>query len=491
MIPKHLKPITETKYLSAENTWRYRGIMRTFYIFDQQYRHWLNKDEVFEALSKEASFQDYTPEQCRQDLDILVGWGNLSAVQDSSKVTTYQQFVNKQFRYQMTAYAIEIERMTLRLENILIEGGSLEPTLLERIVSEVKQFKAMTQVDDQQAGAWWSLLSADFQRLNQNYQDYIREWYSIKAEELMKSRSFLAYKEKLIEYLRHFIKELQHHAFEIERVLKALTLDERRLMVEKISRYEFEIPRLELEEISYEAVEANIDGKMNSFFNFFISRESRESEVETILGMSNEVIRRITRSAANILEASGQFSSRKEEYRHMSKMFMETESIREAHLLAGMLFGISGYKHFQTELTRETESIYSSIHEEPPFEIVTQPRVRTYKERMEKSGIIDRAEEKSKMRERILIEKAMERQALEAYIQAGKLDLAALGEIPAFVRHAILRWLANAMQEKSHESRTEFGTVYRVVNPETRDRCLLKSPDGQFELPAYQLIFEV
>ena len=86
------------------------------------------KEDIDGALKKLPAFEDYPMELLRQDLDVLVAWGNLSAVQDTTKVAAYQQFVNKQYRYQMTEYAIEIERMTLWLENIMIEGGSLEYT---------------------------------------------------------------------------------------------------------------------------------------------------------------------------------------------------------------------------------------------------------------------------------------------------------------------------------------------------------------------------
>lgn len=491
MIQKNLKPITETKYLSAENAWRYRGIMRTFYIFDQKYKHWLHKEDVYQALLEQEAFKGYTIDQVKQDLDSLVEWKNLSAVQDTSKVATYQQFMNKQFRYQMTEYAIEIERMTIRLENIFIEGGSLEPTLLERIKDQLAELKPHCHLDNQQAGAWWSHLSSDFQRLNQNYQDYIREWYSVKADELMKSRSFLLYKEKLVDYLRHFIKELQLYAFEIEHILKNVTKEERSLLVEKIAKYEFDIPRLDLEEVTYQDVFENIQGKMQSLFEFFLSDGSRDSEVETILSMTNEVIRKITRSAANILEASGQFSNRKEEYRLMAGLFHHAPSVEEAHKLAANVFGIAGYKHFQSDHIRETESIQSGIWDEGSAIVLTAPRVRNYRERMFKTGIHDRTEEKREMRAAILLEKTREREALEAYIRSGLVDFKTVGEVAPFVRHALLRWQAKAMQEKDHVSQTEFGVRYRIVNPKTTERCVMMSPDGAFELPAYQMKFEV
>ncbi len=293
---KVVKPITKTKYLSVENAWRYRSIMRLFYMNNQKYTHWLMKEDVYEVLRNQDLFLEYTVELCRQDLDVLVQWGNLSAVQDTAKVATYQQFMNKQFRYQMTEYAIEIERMTVRLENLFFEHGSLEPTLLERIKSEIKEMKSMTNADSKAVGGWWNGLSSDFQRLNQNYQDYIRDWNSVKADEMMKSKSFILYKEKLVDYLRHYIKELQSHAYDIEVLLKQVSAAEVSEILDKITAYEQDIPRIDMEEVRYEDMHANIAGKFESMMHFFIPDQGQVSEVERILEMTNEIIRKQRKS---------------------------------------------------------------------------------------------------------------------------------------------------------------------------------------------------
>lgn len=72
-------------------------------------------------------------EKCQSDLATLVEWGNLTAQQASFKANTLQEFQNNKFRFQLNEYTVVIERMTLRLENLEIEGASLKPTLLERI----------------------------------------------------------------------------------------------------------------------------------------------------------------------------------------------------------------------------------------------------------------------------------------------------------------------------------------------------------------------
>ena len=87
---------------------------------------------------------------------------------------------------------VEIERLVIRLENLFIEGASLEPTLLERIRRSVEHFPDMAGKDKNEVYTWWTDLNNDFVRLNQNYQDYIRDLNSVRAEEMMHTKEFLA-----------------------------------------------------------------------------------------------------------------------------------------------------------------------------------------------------------------------------------------------------------------------------------------------------------
>lgn len=85
----------------------------------------------------------------------------------------------------MSEYSVEIERLVMRLENLFVEGASLEPTLLERIRRNVDRFEEMSKKDTDTVYIWWNDLNNDFIRLNQNYKDYMRDLNSVKAEELM------------------------------------------------------------------------------------------------------------------------------------------------------------------------------------------------------------------------------------------------------------------------------------------------------------------
>lgn len=81
-------------------------------------------------------------------------------------MTTIEEFKNKKFRYQLSETAVEIERMVIRIENLFIEGSSLEPTLLEWIQINLGKLEEMSIKEAEKLHAWWNDLNNDFIRLN-------------------------------------------------------------------------------------------------------------------------------------------------------------------------------------------------------------------------------------------------------------------------------------------------------------------------------------
>ena len=91
---KTLKPLTEAKYLNADNVSRYRAIMRIFLMHYDKLKYKLYQEEVYEAMCDTGLFPDYRMEQCRQDLDMLTEWKNLEAYQDTRRVTSIEEFID-------------------------------------------------------------------------------------------------------------------------------------------------------------------------------------------------------------------------------------------------------------------------------------------------------------------------------------------------------------------------------------------------------------
>ncbi len=106
------------KYLNADNVSRYRCIMRIFLKIMKNSVIGCTRRKVYAQMVQDPFFAEYKLEQCQQDLAMLVEWKNLNTIQDTRKVSSIEEFKNKKFRYQMSEYSVEIERLVLRLENL-------------------------------------------------------------------------------------------------------------------------------------------------------------------------------------------------------------------------------------------------------------------------------------------------------------------------------------------------------------------------------------
>lgn len=483
------KPMLEAKYLNVENTDRYRPIIRLFYLKYEKLKYWMYQEEVYEELKEDPYFETYTPEQCQQDLTALAGWGNLITIQDTRKVSTIEEFKNKKFRYQLSEATVEIERMVIRVENLFIESSSLEPTLLERIRINLSRISEMQGKDREKIYTWWNDLNNDFIRLNQNYQDYMRELNSVKAEEMMKSKEFLVFKDKLIEYLRSFVKGLQTNVSAIEQYLKETDPQIVRKILNEVTEYELSIPRMDVE-IDREMFVDKINGRWQSLKEWFAGNEGKDSEAAKVFDTTNEIIRKITRYAARISELSNSGSNRREEYHKLAVMFSKCKDMGEAHRLAAAVFGIEKPLHLKGLADRQTENINSGVFEEEPHKITVVPRVRTYKEKASRSGIIDRTKEKEETRQATIRRLEEERKLLRSYIKNNRLEFASLPEIEPHVRDVFLTWLSKALESKHLRGKTEEGQIYYLEPPKNGETCIVKAADGTFEMPAYTIRFE-
>ena len=486
---KLIKPLTEVKYLNADNVSRYRCIMRIFFEKYEKLKYWLYQEEVLEEMKKDSFFVDYTAEQCQQDLTMLTEWKNLNTIQDTKKVSSIEEFKNKKYRYQMSEYSVEIERLVLRLENLLIEGSSLEPTLLERIRENIEKFPEMGQKDKNEVYTWWNDLNNDFVRLNQNYQDYIRDLNSVKAEEMMRTREFLVFKDHLIEYLRNFIKGLQRNVGVIEESLRLLDPELKEKVFRKIIDFEMLIPRMDVE-ITGKMMEQKIRGRFQSIYDWFVGAEGQENEAAKLFDATNEIIRRITRYAAQLSEKNALGANRKEEYRKVAELFMRCEDVTEAHKMSAMVFGMERPFHISGDLERETDSMNGGVYEERPLRVELKPRIRSYREKTNRSSITETKQMKLETRQKMIHQQKQEQQKLRLLEKNDEIDFAHLPILEPRIREILLKWISDAMEAADFSARTDDGRRYRLERSGTDEKCVIHCEDGNFTMPKMRIVFE-
>lgn len=488
---EYLEPINETSYLSVPNAQVYRKIMRCFYREYEKMNFQLYKEDVFKVLKEDELFEDYSMDQLVLDLNALVKWKNLTPIQDPGRVYTIADYKNKQYQYTMSEYAVEIERLTVRLENLFLESGNLSTNFFVRLEKSLEETENMRNASLKEVNEWWRLLQEDFKRLNQNYQDYLRDFYSGKSEQLMKSVEFIVHKDKFIKYLNEFVQELQRHSRRIEQILgKNLPLMENEIL-EKVIESELDIPHalLEIHGNAEPSIRENVQGKWNSLKNWFIDSSKRECECKKVLKITNDVIRSIIQNAALLVQIQNWGISRKDDYRKFLQLFLKCEDLDEARRLSAHVFGIQRIQHFKTIEPREEDSINNSIYEEEPALFLLKPHTRNYRERKDKRGFENKAMEKMLQREAYLRQTRKQKEIVLHYIKDHKICFSEIEEtVSEETRLIFLQWIAQANMSSAKTGRTEYGQEYRLIR--RKGNCRLRCEDGTLTMPNYILEFK-
>ena len=487
----HFEQINETSYLSVQNAPVYRKIMRCFYREYEKMHFQLYKEDVFRLLKEDEAFDMYSMEQLVLDLEALVKWKNLTPIQDPGKVYTIADYKNKQYRYTMSEYAVEIERLTVRLENLFLESGNLSMNFFVRLERSLDETESMENAELRTVNEWWQTLQEDFKRLNQNYQDYLRDFYSGKTEKLMKSVEFMVHKDKFIKYLNEFVQELQRHSKRMEQLLEKNTERMENMILERVVESELDIPHalLEIHGNAEQSVRENVYGKWHSLKNWFVDWQSQECEAKKVLKITSDIIRNIIQNAALIVQVQNWGISRKDDYKKFLELFLKCEDLEEAHKLSAHVFGVQQIEHYKTNFPREEDSINNSVYQEDPSMFLLKPHTRGYREKKDRTGFADKSLEKMAQRESYLRRAQRQKEVVLRYIREQKIRFAEIDEVVSEdTRTIFLQWIAQANMSSEKTGRTEYGQEYRLKKKE--GSCVLKCEDGNLKMPDYILEFK-
>lgn len=475
---KLTKQIDEFKYLTAENSYRYRPIMRVFYYHYERLEYWLYKEDVFRELKENTIFNDYTIEECERDLEQLTEWLSLTKMQDTKNANSIEEFKNKKFRYQMTEYATEIERLTVSLEEMKIKTSSLEPKLFDRIRMSITKMEQTLNLSDEEVNELWTNLNEDFTKLNENYQDFLKKFNEPTSEELLQSSLFLQFKSEIVKYLREFIQGYQRNIYIIKDSIRNINEDTIEIFLTKLNNHHKTTVLLNKNfDLSY-FKEVNAS-KINSIFKWFIN-DSQKSEGEKLMDTTDGIIVKITKYASSLIDLRGNMTNRKEEYKHLCQLFDKLD-INEAHKYAAVVFGIKEVRHFVGNSNLNTDSICNT-YDIPPIEIVLSSRSKTRKEKVHISPIVDKTYQKQKQLEEYRKAQQENKQILKRLIKDKKITLNNTVNLSKVERKYIQKLLSSSSNQE-----TEFGLTYNITKKD--GYCKIISEDGVFTLNSLEIEF--
>lgn len=478
---KLTKQITETKYLSTENSYRYRPIMRCFYHHYEQLEYWLYKEDVYNELKENEVFSNYTIEECERDLETLTEWLSLSKMQDTKNATSIEEFKNKKFRYQLTEYATEIERLTIALEEMEIKTASLEPKLFDRIRITLSNMEKISSLTDDEAYELWNNLNDDFTKLNQNYQDFLKKFNEPKSEELLQSELFLQFKSEITKYLRDFVKGYQKNVYHIKNSISKIENSSIEAFLNKINAYHQKTPLVGTN-FDFEHLKEVNNGKIINIFKWFTGTPTSISEGEKLMNTTDNIIVKIAKYANSLVELHGNMTNRREEYKHLCKLFDKLDNIDEAHKYASVILGIENVRHFTGNSTLNTDTIINT-YDIPPIEIVLSSRTKARKEKIAVTPIVDKSAEKRRLLELYRKEQEQNKEILSKLIKDKKITLDKEIHLSKIERRYIQRLLSSKTKKE-----TEFGLNYQINKLD--GICTILAEDGTFIMNSVEIEFE-
>ncbi|GBF32860.1 hypothetical protein DCCM_1056 [Desulfocucumis palustris] len=476
--------------MNAQNVGRYRCIMRYFYEQHQKLRYWLKPQEVYDGVAAFGLLEeDYTLDQCQKDLNQLVEWGNLVPRHDGGRSATVEEYLRKKFRYQMTPYAVEIERLVAGLEKIRGYGGSLEPSLFENIAGDLDLLEsAAGQFPPGVAVSLWEKIYGDFIKLTENASDYIASLQSSKVEELMLTETFLAYKDSVTRYLQDFIQGLQRQAYKIEAVLAAMDPDIVNTFLVNVQRDLAARPLLD-DPVDPEEQLERLRQEWQSMLRWFAGREGENSDVYFLEQTTKDTIARIVRNALRIQEKHRLGVSRRRELDYLGKWFFALDDIKQSRRLAAHVFALYRCRHFQGLDERGTDNADISMWQVGPN--IRELRSRSRK-RLRDTGsgsIKEQRERQQRARERFLLAQQEEMAVLQAYLKRREVRISDLDPVSSRERYYLLYWIGRCMANKSRRILTPEGIGISLEMPAGRERARLECDDGELDMPDYLLKF--
>lgn len=487
-MPKNIedyRKISEASYLVADqNVTRYRIILRFFFIEHERMRDYLYPDEILKHVQSIQGMENYEEQALKQDLEALVKWKNIVPTQEVQNPRTITEFNKKTFRYQISPYTVQIERMLIELERIGNEfQGSLDKRPFEKLLASLRSFLEDNEISLLEK---WTDLIALFKVIRTNTADYLAYISSTNAEEQMQKESFLVYKDKFVAYLRDFIVGSHQAALKIQIVLKDCSHEELEMRFSRLSEETDFIPRFEQDTFDSEEKKVELYEIWDNLMMWFLNRGGQTSEYSILQRRTDEAIKKITRNIRRIGERHQRHISRKQDYLHLAKWFADETDMMEAHKHAALTFGIANVRHYFTELATTTD-MYAEVWELIPDWIETKPRLREFGERTRPTSFVSNKAEEALVKKEYLLALEETERKMRGYVSDGKIDISKVTYMDSGVRKILLRWVSLAMLDESKVVRTEFGNRVKIQVDET-ERINIHSDDGVMNVP--KLVFQ-
>lgn len=464
--PDRFKPFG---YLTAPNAVLYRQVMLTFVAAKRRFVVHLRSEDVVEALATDGPTDD---KAIADALAKLEDWGNLRADPDTSRVTGVEDFYRARFLYQLTHAGEAAERSLEVFDEQLGRRGALQAVALEDIAVGLRAIRELTQDPEPDVGRTGLLLRDLVRRcadLAENAQAFMGslqrtiDLYELDAE------AFRAYKDRLIEYLERFIKDLTGIGSQIAELLEGLDPGGIDRLLELVAGRDAEdaapgvgetMPAEDFRAHAFAAELTSWQERWLGLRQWFLSAPGHPCQAKLLRIRARKAIPDLLAVVALLNERRAGRSDRTADFRELAVWFAQAPDDAAMHQLWQATFGLHSTRHLtldaDTEQARVKDPVASSTAwaQAPPLMI--SPRLRrtgSYERRGKPNRVIDRRQERGHLAERAAAEAEQTAAARARLVTEHPIRLSDLGHLDLDAFSLFLTLLGEALSAQRPDER--------------------------------------
>jgi uncharacterized protein (TIGR02677 family) len=481
--PERFKPFT---YLTAPNAALYRQVMLAFVAAKRRFVVHLRSEDMLEALAKDGPADD---KAIADALAKLEEWGNLRADPDTSRVTGVEDFYRARFLYQLTHAGEAAERSLAVFDEQLGRRGALQGVALEDIAIGLRSLRELTLQSEPDVGRAAQLLRdlvgrcADLAENAQAFMGSLQrtiDLYELDAE------AFRAYKDRLIDYLERFIKDLTGIGSEISELLGGLDPAGIDRLLELVARRDAEDAAPEVGETlsaedfrthAFNAQLASWRERWLGLRQWFLSDRGHPCQAKLLRIRARKAIPDLLAVVAMLNERRAGRSDRTADFRELAVWFAQAPDDAAMHQLWQATFGLHSTRHLtldtDTEQARGENPVPASTPwaQAPPLMI--SPRLRrtgSYERRGKPNRVIDRRQERRVLAERAASEAEQTAAARAQLVTDHPIRLSDLGHLDPDAFSLFLTLLGEALStqhphERGIRTTTGDGSLEIALTP--------------------------
>jgi uncharacterized protein (TIGR02677 family) len=463
-VPAAAQPFT---HLGVRNAEQYRRLLRTFARAKQRFIVHLRPEDIAAELRVEAD------DQLTEALDQLVKWGNLRSDVDTSRVTTVEDFHRKRSLYQLTSEGQAAEQAIAFYEDAIGRRGQLQSVALSDIADQLRALLLLAGESDPDPAKVHLLLLSVAERFSsladnaQAFMSALRRAIDFSDGDV---DGFIAYKERLIDYINRFIADLANSGARISVLLTDLEAagHERLLAIAARREAADAVPEgPDAAESLTRAEGQALDAWRNRWRgldDWFTSRDvGHPSQARLLRQAAVTAIKQLIDAVGLLNERRSGRSDRSADFATLARWFAEAPDDAAAHLLWRAAFGLSPARHLS--VTGDTADEWEDVpagtpwSEAPPIRISPQLRkTGSYERRGKPIQVRDRSAARELLRRHAEQEAAQTAEARRRLRTSGPTLLSDLDVLDPRAFRLFLSLLGDALAARAPGD-TEVRTV--------------------------------